>query len=380
MTHIINHKAILESMQIALKANDPSIADPAWKIVEMSFPYSTEMKLCIQDKIYHAEGDVWTHNKMIAQNLYDRGSSSNIQLLTTLYHDVAKPSTRLEIQEENRIRISHPNHSRIGAQMAWASMWMNNVLTVVDRIQVYKQIQWHQRAYHIWKNKDMKRAALSYDCDANWNDMIEFALCDNLGRISVAQQETIDSLHLLKMWLEENNVIGKVWKTPASRIFYFEKEGRDHHYQAREPTGSNVILMSGLPGSGKDTYISNKLHGLPVVSLDSIRNEMKITHKDNQGPVIQAALELAKTYLRKKAPFVWNSTNLTKMVRSKVIDVCRAYDAYVSIHSMATDFNECLKGNKNRISSIPESAIFSMLEKWEPPSLTESHEIHWIKR
>lgn len=44
-----------------------------------------------------------------------------------------------------------------------------------------------------------------------------------------------------------------------------------------------VILMSGLPGTGKDTWIMpNRLH-MPVISLDDIRREIKIKPTDGQG-------------------------------------------------------------------------------------------------
>lgn len=357
-----------------------SVRSNDWSTVERLFPYVDEMKACIQDSVYHAEGDVWTHIKMIAENVCNRGSDTDIQLLTTLYHDVAKAPTREEIPQEDRIRISHPYHSRIGAQMTWIDLWENNISDIVSRLQIYKQIQWHQRSYHIWKKDDMIRAALIYVTDAPWSDLIEFSICDNLGRVSPHQHETVESLELLKMWLEENNIMNWTWNDPYSKLFYFEKEGRTHTYLAQPPKGSNVTLMCGLPGSGKDTYVAANFHGMPVISLDKIRTDLKIKHGDNQGPVIQAALEKAKEHLRKKEPFVWNSTNLTKLARSKVIELCRAYDAYVNIHTMGTNFNTTLSGNKNRDAVVPENVIYNMLRKWEPPSQTEAHDIKWIIR
>lgn len=377
---MINYKNILSELKLALESTDAKTKSIHWQRVENLFPYSTEMKECIQDSVYHAEGDVWTHIRMIAQHVHDRGHSNDVQLLTTLFHDVAKAKTREEIVQPDRIRISHPYHSRISAQMAWVDMWQHNIGDIATRLQVYKQIQWHQRSYHIWKNTDMVRSALTYSIDAPWHDLIEFSICDNLGRISAHQQETVESLELLRMWLEEHNISNKQWHSNSSKIFYFEKEGRDHTYHAQRPKGSNVIIMCGLPGSGKDTYVAENFCGLPVISMDQIRIALKIDHGDNQGPVIQTALETAKEYLRKKSPFVWNSTNLTRLARGKVIDLCRAYDAYTNIYIMGTDFQTTLAGNKSRKAVVPESVIYSMLNKWEPVSRIEAHEVNWIVR
>jgi len=49
--------------------------------------------------------------------------------------------------------------------------------------------------------------------------------------------------------------------------------------------------MSGLPGSGKDTWLERNHPKLPVVSPDSIRADLDVDATDNPGKVIQAARE-----------------------------------------------------------------------------------------
>jgi hypothetical protein len=84
-----------------------------WNQAFNSWIHAKDMKLCIQDELFHAEGDVWSHTCMVFEqlaNLDDRVLHS-----TALYHNVAKPQTRTVIQESNRSRVSHPHHSRLGA-------------------------------------------------------------------------------------------------------------------------------------------------------------------------------------------------------------------------------------------------------------------------
>ena len=61
-----------------------------------------------------------------------------------------------------------------------------------------------------------------------------------------------------------------------------------------DDTWGEVILMCGLPGTGKDTWIREYCPDLPVVSLDEIRREMKIPPTKAQGPVAAAAREQAR--------------------------------------------------------------------------------------
>ena len=341
----------------------------------LNFPYEKSMRDCIQDSVYHAEGDVWTHTKMVA-NCVDK---TETQLLTALYHDVHKPLTRTEINVDERVKVSHPNHSRLGAMEAWYDMWRHGGIDLQTRLSVYWMCRWHQKVFHMWSQTDMLKNALMYASVSDWSNLIKFAQADNMGRICPNQQEAIDSLELLTEWLEENNINNWEWDE-YSRLSYFEKVDRSPFYKDQKTTGSYVILLSGLPGSGKDTYCNDILNGVPVISLDNIRKSMKVSWNDDQGKVIQYAKECAREYLRKKHPFIWNSTNITKHIRQQIIGLFRQYDAYVDIRSFDINMAELLKQNRNRENMVPENVILNLSKKWEPPSLLEAHRLEWISR
>jgi len=50
-----------------------------------------------------------------------------------------------------------------------------------------------------------------------------------------------------------------------------------------------VVLMSGLPGSGKDYWIEENLTDWPVISLDALRLEMDVSPDKNQSVVVDKA-------------------------------------------------------------------------------------------
>lgn len=343
----------------------------------LNFPYSSTMKSCIQDSVYHAEGDVWTHINMVADQIKLRNGLDQAQLLTTLYHDVHKPLTRTEEIVDGRIKVSHPNHSRLGAQEAWFDMWQQGGIDLKTRLEVYWRCKWHQRVFHMWTQPDMLRSALTYAVVGNWNELIEFAHCDNLGRICPNPQEATDALDLLTEWLDENNVVNLRMNEYSWRT-YFEKLDRSPLYVDRSPTGSHVVILSGLPGSGKNTYCQKWWADQPIINLDEIRKIMGVKWNDNQGKVIQLAKEQARIFLRDKISFVWNATNITFNMRQQLISLFRQYDAYVSIKAFDVDKIKLLKQNKNRENMVPEDIIIKLAKKWEPPSLLEAHSVEWV--
>ena len=135
--------------------------------------------------------------------------------------------------------------------------------------------------------------------------------------------------------------------------------------------------MSGLPGTGKDTWIQEHYPDLPMISLDEIRKEMKISPTDNQSKVIEIAREWAREMLRKKQPFVWNATNLSPMVRMKQIKLFNQYHASVRIVYLETDWAEQLRRNASRPDAVPQQAICHMTEELALPEAKEAHKVQW---
>ena len=74
-------------------------------------PWARDMAACLQDALWHAEGDVWTHTKMVCAELekldewptLDR--RQQLQLVCTgLFHDSGKPATTIIDPETGRTR------------------------------------------------------------------------------------------------------------------------------------------------------------------------------------------------------------------------------------------------------------------------------------
>lgn len=132
-------------------------------------------------------------------------------------------------------------------------------------------------------------------------------------------------------------------------------------------------MMSAIAGSGKDTYIKTHLNHLPVISLDDIRKEyhIKPTDKVGNGHAVQIAKERAKEYMRKHESFVWNATNITRQMRSQLIDLFESYKGRVHIVYIEVPYVMLKAQNNNREEALPDDAIERMIRKWEPPTRKE---------
>src|SRR5262249_18639446 len=138
-----------------------------------------------------------------------------------------------------------------------------------------------------------------------------------------------------------------------------------------------VVLMAGLPGVGKDSWIVQHLSDWPVISLDKIRKVLRISPEENQGQVIQAAKERARIYMRQQQSFVWNATNVTRALREQLVNFFVSYGARVRIVYLDAPLATILRRNKSRSASVPETVIRKLFNKLDVPDITEAHMVLW---
>lgn len=196
----------------------------------------------------------------------------------------------------------------------------------------------------------------------------------------IVEQEAIDQIALCEELAKEEGCFDAPYPFPSELTRRAFLDGKDiwKDQTLHDDTWGEVVLMSGLPGTGKDTWIQQNLPDIPMVSLDDIRSAYKIAPTAPQGFVANLAKEQAKEYLRHHQPFVWNATNLTTDSRRKLISLFESYKAHVRIVYLETEWQTQLARNASRPDEVPASVIASMLTKLTPPEASEVAKVEWI--
>lgn len=340
--------------------------------------WAAAMQQCPQEPEYHAEGDVWTHTRMVVDALMALpefqllpADDQNLLLHAALLHDVAKPVCTII---ENG-RISSPRHAKVGEKIAREILWD---FDFNFRENVCALVRLH--GLPIWgiEKADPVRAAIL----AGWRVRNELtyilAKADVLGRICDTQAELMYRLELYREICLENDCFyqPREWYNDHSRFRYFWSE-ETYPSEIFDDTTHEIVMMCGIAGSGKDTEIQRHYAHLPLISLDNIRQELKIKpdDKSGQGRVAQAAYERAKEYCRRKQSFVWNSTNLTSEMRARLIGTLRVYDPRFTIVYVEASQGEIFQ---RRRADIKTAVLERMMQQLEVPLVGEAHEVRYV--
>jgi predicted kinase len=227
---------------------------------------------------------------------------------------------------------------------------------------------------------DPERAVVTASQSIRMDYVALLAEADVRGRICTDKEELLARVTLFREFCQELQCYRtpRSFNTPYSRFTYFQHTTSDLNYNAYDTTTFEIILLSGLPGAGKDTWLHENVPQWPAISLDSIRKELHISPEEPQGKVVQLAKERARQFMRQHLSFVWNATNITRVMRQQFIDLFISYGARIRIVYIDAPLAIIFKHNRARQDYVPEHVIDKLIDKLEPPDPTEAHEVIWI--
>ncbi|MCC6821593.1 MAG: AAA family ATPase [Verrucomicrobia subdivision 3 bacterium] len=339
------------------------------------------MATCNQDAQWHAEGDVWTHTKMVCAELerladwplLDRTVQLKL-LFTALLHDSGKPVTTLLEPETGRTRS--PKHALVGAEIA-RRVLRELECDLITREEIVALVRFHGRPPFLLEKPSPEHEVIWLSWFVNNRLLYLFTIADTRGRNAKEMTRPEENLHLWKLAAEERNcfLTPYAFANDQARFLFYRDQLSSLHYTPHVEYRCTVTLLSGLPGAGKDTWLAKHRPAIPVVALDAIREALDIEATDNQGEVIQAAREQCREHLRIGQNFAFNGTNITRQMRKRWIDLFTDYGARIEIVYIEPPVKTILAQNKRRTAPVPEKVILRLLEKLEVPTVTESHSL-----
>lgn len=348
-------------------------------------PWSGPMRECAQDSEWHAEGDVWTHTRMVFGEVTrlpefpELPRSKQIALLlVALFHDMGKPATTRQDPMTGRTRS--PKHSLVGAAMA-RDVLRSLGCDLHSREEIARLVRYHGRPPYLLETGTPEEQIIRLSWQLSNRLLYLFCLADTRGRIARDMSRSEDTLHLWRDTAMELGCLDSPYPfaNDHARFLFHRDQLGSLHYTPHENYQCSVTMTSGLPGAGKDSWLGRHAPGLPMVSLDAVRDEMGVDADDNQGAVVQAAKEQCREHLRARRDFAFNATNLTLQLRKRWIDLFAGYDARIEIVYLEPPLETVLRQNKERARNVPESVIRRLFARAEIPTLAEAHAVRWVE-
>ncbi|MFC0179502.1 AAA family ATPase [Thorsellia kenyensis] len=350
------------------------------------YPELNEGKTTDQDSIYHAEGNVWIHTQMVVEQMveskdYKDASKEGklILFLSALLHDIAKPKTT--VIDEKTGRISHPNHSPMGAIMARQLLWFQGTPFAI-REEIAQLIFNHQKPYYLLVQKNPEHLITKISYEVNFHFLLVLANADTKGRINPDIPITLKRLKKLRKLAIELQCIDKPRFTNcgvARRKYAYDKI-TPLTVEQNEPKGSHIHLLVGLPASGKNYWVEKNYPHQPVVSFDDALIELGLKYGEDHKAVAQHTFNKADYLLKSGTDFIWNATNLRKSARLKLLERCYKYDAKVTI--VYIECEPILLGQRNNSRKdntyVPLEAMQRKINYWEVPQVWEADEIKYV--
>jgi len=174
---------------------------------------------------YHLESDVWTHTMMVCKQA--ENASYEVRI-AALLHDIGKPLTR-KVNPKNE-NVSFYNHDSVGAFHALSILKRPELdLSKNEQVRIFQTIALHTQIYKL--THEQLAAIGDFKLIKN---LIELGNADHSGRFHTKGDAEIPTMV---------DILGE-YEKPRGEEVNLEKQ---------------VIILCGLPASGKSTYAGHDI-------------------------------------------------------------------------------------------------------------------------
>jgi predicted kinase len=155
-------------------------------------------------------------------------------------------------------------------------------------------------------------------------------------------------------------------------------QSRGHFLTGSRVSGSSRRSSRGPPGwRGRSGRSSAAATSCTASGCSPSTRSSTTRSGAAQGAVVDAARQAARRHLRRGQPFIWNATNLSREVRTPLVESCHRYRARVRIVVVEAAPAVVDLRNQARTRPVPPAAFDRMLDRWQAPDWTEAHQLTW---
>ena len=147
---------------------------------------------------------------------------------------------------------------------------------------------------------------------------------------------------------------------------------------------SKLVMLVGLPGSGKSSYAENlAIEGYIIHSSDKIREELGDVNDQSKNEEVFVTLhKRIKEALRNGKNVVYDATNLSRRRRVAFLNELKHIPCEKVCVLIATPYERCVVQNELRERKVPLDIIDRMLKNFQVPCIYEGWDdviIHYPK-
>ena len=142
-----------------------------------------------------------------------------------------------------------------------------------------------------------------------------------------------------------------------------------------------IMIMMGLPASGKSTWIKKHSKDYVVVELDWIRKDVfgHQFHRNAEPFVIGFGKSMVRMLLEQGKNVILDSTCLPEFIRNEWIKLASDYCADITVVHVTTDLKTCIKRDKMRGKKKVGKDVITNLSTLYQPIDKESYKWRKIK-
>ncbi len=349
-----------------------------WEFVN-TIPEIKALIGCKQNTDWHQEGDVYNHTKLVVQEMEKILIENNINapavkttlLAAALLHDIGKPSTTYYSETEGQWKTQ--DHGLAGEKIVRRLFFDDP--NVFKREAIAFMVRNHMTLHHIygWVEKYKKKLIkLSYG-HVPLQYMLWLNLADSKGSISFPEysSEEQERIDLINNMVDTLGIRWNQYQEYMSRYVRYNELNNlnlDISKIDQKKESFDVIIMCGLAGSGKSTYIAEHYSDLPVISRDIMRYNMGLTSSpdekiiatpDQEKKITKLMNEQILNYCKEGKSFVIDNMNLRYNYRQAVLKMVIPYNARIIIaYVEAPNLDTCIQ---RRDGQIPAEEYNRML-------------------
>ena len=327
--------------------------------------------LGINPNLYHLEGNIWKHTKMVLDEVEKLDNPSIELYLIALLHDTGKPFTYFDNHELRRRRFTnHEAYSTFEAKRI-LDKFAEQVVEI-DKEIILKTIANHGRFYNYMKEdgltKEGKEAIFQmYKKDLRAFDyMVDFFKCDHNGRITNLPRS------------------GKDVQDDFKKI----REGISNYYQVLSAEVRPTLrLLVGPPRVGKTTFIKEKIDNKKeyIISRDELVESLGIGNNysekwnsltdEDQQMIDQELQKRFKQAVDVGLNIVIDMTNMSPKSRRKWLLSDKKLKNYHKIANVFIEDLDTLDSRNSEEKWIDRKILKNMIIRFSYPMYDEFDEI-----